>query len=112
MGAANFSIRRQAQTAAAAFAAACDDAAFQYGHGGYTGTIAEKHSYVCIAVPKGVTAQDVVDVLMGEAPKPDVKSPLAPVYARYFADIDDKWGPAGIVADGPGSYILFGWASE
>jgi hypothetical protein len=48
------------RTAGEAFSRAQDDARYEYGHGGYTGTIAEKDGYVLIDLPKGLTAERLV----------------------------------------------------
>jgi hypothetical protein len=37
-----------------AFDKACEQARYEHGHGGYTGSVAEKHSFVLITPPKGV----------------------------------------------------------
>lgn len=46
MGATNFAVVRDGKTANEAFTAARDQALYEYGHRGYTGTIAEKHGFV------------------------------------------------------------------
>lgn len=96
MGADTFWVREKATSAKEAFKQAVDDARYENGHGGYTGTIAEKSSFVMIPVPAGT-------------------SPLE--HARKLLDeddgrISDKWGPAGCVAVGEGEYLFFGWASS
>lgn len=54
MGATTFSTYGYGKTAQDAFRQAVEQAQWDYGHGGYTGTIAEKHSYVVARVPAGV----------------------------------------------------------
>lgn len=51
MGAADFRTIGFGKTAEDAFRQACDDAAWEHGHGGYTGTIAEKRSFREIKPP-------------------------------------------------------------
>lgn len=46
--------------AADAFRSARDDAAWQHGHGGYTGTIAEKHDFALITLPARMTVERFV----------------------------------------------------
>ena len=59
MGAETFEIFGYGKTAREAFSAAREDAQYEHGHGGYTGTIAEKDSYVRIdlnaEIPRAIT---------------------------------------------------------
>lgn len=55
MGADNFSTAAFGKTPKEAFSAARERAQHNSGHGGYTGTIAEKHDFVHVPLPKGVT---------------------------------------------------------
>jgi hypothetical protein len=48
MGAATFETYRDGADVSAAFRNAVEEAGWEYGHGGYTGTIAEKDDYVII----------------------------------------------------------------
>jgi len=96
MGAADFSCRARGKTAKEAFASAVLDAQYESGHGGYTGTIAEKYSFVMIQPTDGESPEDCANRLM-EADDPRVS---------------DKWGPAGCVRVGEGEYLFFGWASS
>jgi hypothetical protein len=48
MGADTFSVRAKGKTAADAFGKAVKDAAWENGHGGYTGTIAEKQDFLVL----------------------------------------------------------------
>lgn len=142
MGATTFMIASKGKTAAAAFDAAVERAKWEHGHGGYTGTIAEKHSFVAIkdtldqvlakmraATPEpyyGETPEqarkrldEVVAKLVQRRDGPPKPSPakLAAILADALIDMDDprvrdKWGPAGCIAVGEGEWIFFGWASE
>jgi hypothetical protein len=58
---------------AEAFKELVKDAMYEYGHGGYSGTIKEKDGYRMLLVPYGVKTQDVIDEMLGA---------------------NDKWGPA------------------
>jgi len=60
MGAYEFLTYGFGKTAQAAFSQCVKDAQYEHGHGGYTGTIAEKHSFVMVATPK--TRLDLVDL--------------------------------------------------
>jgi hypothetical protein len=92
-----------------AFNIALEKALYEHGHRGYTGSLAEKDSYVEIKIPKSFL--------------PDEKDPKARAlaWANKLIDdqddrIDDKWGPAGIsfVKDlgGQNLFIIYGWASS
>jgi hypothetical protein len=90
-----------------AFREAREVAAWDHGHGGYTGTIAEKDSYL-VASDVGLSYDDASDLayrLMD--------------WQNADPRFDDKWGPAGairVVGD-EGSlpdrgWLFFGWASS
>lgn len=79
MGADNFYTTAFGKTAHDAFITAINDARYENGHGGYTGTIAEKSSFIQVQVPKGKRVKNFLDE--------QIKS------ERF----DDKWGPAGCV---------------
>ena len=80
------------------FAAAVEQAQYDEGHGGYTGSIAEKTEYVLVGTRKTleearVWADDLIE-------KADHR-------------IDDKWGPAGCIeVEEPKGFLFFGWASS
>lgn len=103
MGADFFETRASGATPQEAFTRAVEKARYDYGHRGYTGTIAEKRSF------------KVVRPRAGEEPMACVK--------RCAEDDDhfsqDKWGDAACVDVGPdpavpGSriYLFFGYASS
>ena len=96
MGATTFITRAKGANAKEAFAAAVEQARYEHGHGGYTGTIAEKDRFVMVFEPLGVSPQDYANKLMGEGD----------------SRIDDKWGPAGCIKVAEGEYLFFGWASD
>lgn len=103
MGAEVFTTYAKGTTAKEAFDAAVEQAQYDYGHAGYTGTIAEKAGWVMVAdAPMTAEAAGALaNKLIGEGDE----------------RIDDKWGPAGCIAidgiaiDG-GGYLFFGWASS
>lgn len=92
MGSCHFAVRQTGKTAAEAFAAARDRAAYDTGHDGYTGTIFEKSSFEMVKVPEGKTPKQT--------------------YSSVRDEWDDKEGPAGCIDMGDGSYIFFGEAAE
>ncbi|MCW6004303.1 hypothetical protein K1W54_06870 [Micromonospora sp. CPCC 205371] len=84
MGAATFNQYADGSDPDAAFDTARDDARHEHGHGGYTGTLAEKDGYVIITA----TPMD-----------PEQAQTLAAdLIDRADPRIDDKWGPAGAIA--------------
>jgi hypothetical protein len=109
MGAQTFSQVASGISPAAAFKAAVEQARYDYGHAGYTGTLAEKHDFVIIHLPpeqlEQLRAKDYPYLSYDhEAP--------------HWQKVDDKWGPAGCVqldTNPPGQlhkYLFFGWASS
>ena len=96
MGGDTFFIKASGKTAKEAFQSAVHQAQYEHGHGGYSGTIAEKHSFCMIPLPQGKDHNE---------------------YAEYLIDIGDsrirdKWGDAGCFDLGDGKYYFFGWASS
>ena len=57
MGAYEFSTVALGKTPEEAFRMAVEDARYEHGHGGYTGTIAEKQDFILIVLPPRVTPQ-------------------------------------------------------
>ena len=96
MGGTTFSQVGKGKTAREAFHNAVTEARYQNGHGGYTGSLAEKHEFVMITPPAGVGLEGFVSDLI------DKNDPR----------IADKWGPAGCVKVAPDTYMFFGWASS
>lgn len=95
-----------------AFLQARDQAAYDHGHGGYTGTLAEKHSFSMIHRARSeASARRIVETLSGNGSGP------IPIYRPEVIEIfDDKYGPAGAVRyphdDKTDGVIFFGWASS
>ena len=81
-----------------AFTAAVQQAAWDHGHSGYTGTIAEKTEFVIITNEPmdRPDAQDLAEKLINEGDE----------------RINDKWGPAGAIPIKGGGWLFFGWASS
>lgn len=103
MGAEEFQTTSNHRWSHRAFREAVESAQYNYGHAGYTGTIAEKDSFVVIQFdPIALNdAQALADKLLED------NDPR----------IDDKWGPAGAIPffqNKPGvieGWLFFGWAS-
>lgn len=96
MGANTFMMVAEGKTAKQAFEAAVADAKHDYGHAGYTGTIAEKRTFVLVTPPAGADPRAYANKLIDDGDR----------------RIDDKWGPAGVIALGDGKWLFFGWASS
>ena len=99
MGACEFSVSSKGKTAAEAFSKAVSDAQYESGHGGYSGTIAEKGSFRMTQERASTMkeAMAVVDQHMGDDGSP----------------FQDKWGDAGCIRVGEtDTYVFFGWASS
>jgi hypothetical protein len=95
MGAQDFTSTAKGKTAQEAFNNATEQARYEYGHGGYSGTIAEKHEFVMYVPKPGQTPGEMVDAF-----EKDWSGPYA-----------DKWGPAGCIDLGDGEFLFFGSAS-
>jgi len=96
MGAEAFTIHGTGATAQEAFDEAYKSACYDFGHRGYTGSMAEKNDFVEIDLPEGRAAEE---------------------YAWHLMDTDDerisdKWGPAGCLKVTKGEYLFFGSASS
>lgn len=99
MGAEWFQVVERGASAKEAFDNAVESAQYDYGHAGYTGTIAEKSKFVMIC-----------------------KSPMSLDDANYLIQkmcdnedkrIRDKWGPCGCIPlTENNEYYFFGWASS
>lgn len=98
MGAQTFAERGVGKTAKEAFLAAREQALYDEGHNGYTGTIAEKSSFTLIS--KEAMTLAAAERLADE------------LIEKGDARIDDKWGPAGCIPLDDGSFLFFGWASS
>ncbi len=115
MGANTFETKAKGKTSELAFRAAVDGAAWDYGHGGYTGTIAEKHSFVLIRdTPQSIAAKLPAneEELRHRLFSGDVTAIPEALICLGDPRINDKWGPAGCVEVTAGEYIFFGWASS
>ncbi len=97
MGAEVFSSTARGKTATEAFNAAVDEAHYEYGHRGYTGSIAEKGSFVMVT-DEPMTLEAAAEFGYRLIDAEDER-------------IDDKWGPSGCIPLNDGSYYFFGWSS-
>lgn len=97
MGAQEFDCVGHGSTIQEAFNAAKQEALYDHGHSGYSGTIAEKDSFRKIPCEINSTAiQNKIDACMQDE--------------NHF--IQDKWGPAGAIKLSDTSWVFFGYASS
>lgn len=97
MGACEFITRAKGKTAREAFDEAVSEAKYEYGHRGYTGTIAEKHSFKVIRRPEGELVRTFVSACLRDE--------------THFCQ--DKWGAAACIqGEAPDEWIFFGCASS
>lgn len=110
MGSANFRTINNGVNAEAAFDQAVAEAFDEYGYEGYTGSIAEKDSFVIVHLPLHAEAELVVGALdlsqFGDSPYPTDREEAAAAKTllnAYFGESDakrlidiylNKWGPA------------------
>lgn len=124
MGACEFFVTQKAKSPAEAFKKAVEQAQYDHGHAGYSGTIAEKRTFVLINdsltevtrryktwTPEHDWMRKSAQVLAGLLDA-DVKAIPAALMDMDDSRIRDKWGPAGCVKVGKDEYAFFGWASS
>ena len=129
MGATTFSTIAKGKTVQDAFHQAVEQAQYDHGHAGYTGTIAEKDGFVLSTPPAGVTAaqwlawieayepprtywQNGREVQEASARIPDgVPDQHVPALRQAGTAYDDKWGPAVAIPWGDQAWLFCGWAS-
>lgn len=100
MGAQAFdNVVKGCKTAKEAFNRAVEEAQYDHGHAGYTGTIAEKDTFVVIREPKCASAKEGLELAEKLIEEGDDR-------------VDDKWGPAGCIPCDDGTFVFFGWASS
>lgn len=97
MGASEFMNFEKGNSMREAFNTAVTEAAYEHGHGGYTGTIAEKSEYTLIGLA---------------ADRKEAKAMALKLLEEGDKRVDNKWGPAGAIEIGDFGYLFFGWASE
>lgn len=95
MGATDFFEIARGKTAKEAFKNARKQAQYDYGHGGYTGSIAEKNSFIVFSVPSNMDPHKYAEKLVYEDD----------------SRITDKYGPAGCIRINDDEYLFFGYAA-
>lgn len=128
MGGCTFEDVAFGKTCQDAFSRCVDEARYNYGHAGYTGTIAEKDQFVEFKCPPRVKVRTMHDWAAGwDGPGDDSKhADLASSMQQVY---DQKWGPAVAIKYGPaeekafreahgykgkkgGVWLFCGWASS
>lgn len=107
MGAETFVTFSEGDTAEKAFFNAVQQAQYDHGHAGYTGTIAEKYEFKLVDAPENVADmnhREVEDHIMSL-----FRFDNEPGERPFW---DDKWGPAAGMKVGERDYYFFGWASS
>ena len=103
MGASTFKKSAIGSNPKEAFASAKQEALHEDGHGGYTGSIAEKSEFIVISNEVFPSVREAIDFAESLIDEGDSR-------------IDDKWGPAGCIKykmkDDSLRYLFFGWASS
>ena len=111
------------KTAQAAFDKVVEQAQWEHGHRGYSGTIAEKRSMVEFQRPKGMRRATVIQAVRdlgrigfdddgnAQTDKVQAKYPKLPI-AKMLEVYDDKWGPSLAIELAKGEYLFAGWASS
>lgn len=127
MGATDFQTTVKARTAQAAFKKAQEQARYDHGHAGYTGTIAEKPSFVEVDLPirpDGTTmgGRDFIEIL-GSVIYAREGDDLAKLFGKTGGSSlefsirkaqkiwEEKWGPALAIKTGKGEWTFLGLAS-
>lgn len=113
MGADQFLTLADGATAGEAFNAAVSEAQWEHGHGGYTGTIAEKSGYVVVPLPDDVMSpEDFADLIGTPSDRVKLAELVGETQAGRLVELyENKWGPAVAVDYGHGSWLFFGLAS-
>jgi hypothetical protein len=116
MGAQHFTTQSQGHDVEEAFLTARSWAQYMHGHGGYTGTIAEKDQYTLFEVPADTGVEEFAEMILAASNSPTSREILADLIgedaARSITDVfNDKWGPAVALQVGEDEWLFCGWAS-
>ena len=111
MGAEQFYSTAKGKTPRDAFKSAHADACYEYGHGGYSGTLAEKGGYTMSNKPDDISGSKWSD-MVDEFDEEDKDQAHYRELKRDFEVYDDKWGDALCIENGDDEYIFCGWASS
>ena len=110
MGAMIFYNSAKGINAREAFKQEQEQAYYEYGHGGYSGTIAEKSSYTMSRKPKDFDANQWVEMIE-DFDEDDKDQEYYYELKKDFEVYDDKWGDALCIPTTDG-FVFIGWASS
>jgi len=102
--------KQEGQTAGQAFDAERSEAQYEHGHGGYTGTIAEKDGISISRKPECIDADDWINEL-DDFDEDDKDNEHYSELKRDFEIYDDKWGNALCIVEEE-HFIFCGHASS
>lgn len=126
MGALRFLTVGRGNTAEQAFWREVMAAIAAHGNDGYTGTVAEKWEFVVLEGSRKARSIDLARWALDFSwldPIEDMPSDLRPLVQSISEQIEDKWGPAAVMAlppeecaghaplKGEKLFLVFGWAS-
>jgi hypothetical protein len=111
MGAEQFRSDGEGRTVEEAFRNAKDQALYDHGHRGYSGSLADKPGFVEFDLPEGVSAEEAVMVISTNW-QYDSRSRPDWLTDRMVDVYEDKWGEAVAIRTGPTSWVFVGWASS
>jgi len=118
MGADQFVNHASGMSVQTAFSDAVKDAQYEHGHGGYSGTLAEKSTFKLFAMPEGLSK----DELLEHCWQPSTGHTYSLFFNQVYEAVDDKWGDAGAIEvpcdarckhePSLKHFVFFGWASS
>ncbi len=116
MGAVDFTHHAAGESMTHAFHLAQEEARYDFGHSGYTGTIAEKESFRRVTLPKDVSYDEVLNLITA-LPSDDSFAKLEKLFGWREASMivntyEDKWGPCIGIEFPPGHFVFAGYASS
>ena len=110
MGAEVFYNRGKGTSASEVFKQEREHACYENGHGGYTGTIAEKGGYTMSRKPKDIDADKWIE-MVEDFDEDDTSQEHYRALKKDYNTYDDKWEDALCVPTDDG-FIFCGWASS
>lgn len=116
MGAQHFTTPSKGHDVEDAFLTARSWAQYMHGHGGYTGTIAEKDRYSLFEAPADTNVEEFAEMILDASHSSDSLEVLGDLIgedaARAITDVfNDKWGPAVALQVGEDEWLFCGFAS-
>lgn len=97
MGGCTFAQTAHGRNVQEAYNNAVRDAQYEHGHGGYTGSIAEKDGFTVFQMPARVTINEFLRAMNDIDDERELTGKMKKIEAlvrRAYETYDDKWGPA------------------